>query len=104
ACVVAPGRCLPGMVETGRGSIMRIASVVVFGVGPSMATYCATKAFVLSFSESLAAEVRGTGVHVLCVCPGYTRTEFQQKVDTVDTSGVPAFAWMTADQVAEQAI
>jgi hypothetical protein len=104
ALVELTGRFLPGMIERRRGAIMNVASVGGFGPGPFMATYCATKAFVLSFSESLAAEVRGTGVHVLCVCPGFTRTEFQEKVDTVDTSQVPSFAWMTADQVAEQAI
>lgn len=104
ALVELTGRFLPGMVARGRGAIINVASVGGFGPGPYMATYCATKAFVLSFSESLAAEVRGTGVHVLCVCPGFTRTEFQEKVDTVDTSGIPSFAWMTADQVAEQAI
>jgi short-subunit dehydrogenase len=104
ALVELTGRFLPGMVERRRGAIMNVASVGGFGPGPFMATYCATKAFVLSFSESLAAEVRGTGVHVLCVCPGFTRTEFQEKVDTVDLSQIPAFAWMTADQVAEQAI
>ncbi len=104
ALVELTGRFLPAMIERRRGAIVNIASVGGFGPGPFMATYCATKAFVLSFSESLAAEARGTGVHVLCVCPGYTRTEFQEKVDTVDTSGIPAFAWMTADQVAAQAI
>ena len=104
ALVELTGRFLPGMIERRRGAIMNVASVGGFGPGPFMATYCATKAFVLSFSESLAAEVRGTGVHVLCVCPGVTRTEFQEKVDTVDVSQIPAFAWMTADQVAEQAI
>jgi short-subunit dehydrogenase len=104
ALVELTGRFLPGMVERRRGAIMNVASVGGFGPGPFMATYCATKAFVLSFSESLAAEVRGTGGHVLCVCPGFTRTEFQEKVDTVDLSQIPAFAWMTADQVAEQAI
>jgi len=104
ALVELTGRFLPSMVARGRGAIINVASVGGFGPGPFMATYCATKAFVLSFSESLAAEVRGSGVHVLCVCPGFTRTEFQEKVDTVDTSGVPAFAWMTAEQVADQAI
>src|SRR5437867_1522435 len=68
-----------------------------------MATYGATKAFVLSFTEAVAAELRGTGVDVLCVCPGFTRTEFQQKAE-VDVSGVPSFAWMSAEQVADQAV
>jgi uncharacterized protein len=103
ALVELTGRFLPAMVARGRGAVINVASVGGFGPGPYMATYCATKAFVLSFSESLAAETRGTGVHVLCVCPGYTRTEFQDKVD-VDTSAIPSFAWMTADQVADQTI
>ena len=92
------------MVERRRGAIMNMASLGGFAPGPFMATYCATKAFVLSFTESLAAELRGTGVHVLCVCPGFTRTEFQEKVDTFDTASLPSFVWMTADQVAEQTI
>jgi len=104
ALVELTGRFLPAMVERRRGAVLNVASVGGFGPGPFMATYCATKAFVLSFSESLAAELRGTGVHVLCVCPGFTRTEFQEKVDTFDTSSMPSFVWMTADQVAEQAI
>jgi short-subunit dehydrogenase len=68
-----------------------------------MATYAATKAFVLSFTEAIAAEMRGTGVEVLCVCPGFTRTEFQDKA-AVDVHGVPNFAWMSADEVADQAV
>ena len=69
-----------------------------FGPGPFMATYCATKAFVLSFSESLAEEARGTGVHVLCVCPGFTRTEFHSRAE-MDTSGIPDRMWLQADDV-----
>src|SRR5439155_1365433 len=75
------GRCLPAMVARGRGAVMNIASLGAFGPGPYMATYVATKAFVLSFSESIAVELKGSGVHVLCVCPGFTRTEFQQKAE-----------------------
>src|SRR5262249_31554108 len=83
-------RFLPGMVRRGRGAVMNVASMAAFAPGPYMATYCATKSFVLSFSESLADEVRGTGVHVLCVCPGFTRTEFQERAH-VDTSALPGF-------------
>jgi short-subunit dehydrogenase len=96
-------RCLPGMVARRRGAVVNVASVAAFMPGPYMATYAATKAFVLSFSEGLAAEMRGTGVDVLCVCPGFTRTEFQATAH-VDTSVVPDFAWMTAEQVADQAV
>jgi short-subunit dehydrogenase len=97
------GRCLPGMVARGRGAVVNVASVAGFAPGPFMATYGATKAFVLSFTEALAAELRGTGVHVLCVCPGLTRTEFQERA-AVDVSRVPSFAWMSAEEVADQAV
>jgi uncharacterized protein len=103
ALVELSGRFLPGMVERARGAVINLASVGGFAPGPYMATYCATKAFVLSFSEALAAEHRATGVKVLCVCPGFTRTEFQSAAD-VDTSRVPGFAWMSADDVADQAV
>src|SRR2546427_7562661 len=73
------GRYLPAMVARKAGVVMNIASVGAFAPGPYMATYAATKAFVLSFSEGIAAELRATGVQVLCVCPGFTRTEVQGK-------------------------
>jgi hypothetical protein len=103
ALVELSGHCLPGMVARRRGVVMNIASVGGFAPGPYMATYAATKAFVLSFSEAIAAELRGTGVQVLCVCPGFTRTEFQAKAE-VDVKHVPDFAWMSADTVADQAV
>ena len=97
------GRCSPGMVARRRGAIINIASLGGFAPGPFMATYAATKAFVLSFTEAVAAELRGTGVDVLCVCPGFTRTEFQDKA-VVDVSGIPNMAWMSADEVADQTV
>ena len=97
------GRLLPGMVARDRGVIMNVSSVAGFGPGPYMATYCATKAFVLSFSEGLAAELRDTGVKVLCVCPGFTKTEFQASAE-VDATRMPSFAWMSAEEVADQAV
>lgn len=97
------GRCVPGMVARGRGVVMNIASVSGFAPAPQMAIYGATKAFVLSFSEAIASELRGTGVHVLCVCPGPTRSEFQETAE-MDVSRVPGFAWMTAEEVADQAV
>jgi hypothetical protein len=97
------GLYLPGMVERKRGVVMNVASLGGFAPGPDMATYCATKSFVISFSEAIAEELRGTGVEVLCVCPGFTRTEFQDKAD-VDVSGLPGFVWMSAEEVADQAV
>jgi short-subunit dehydrogenase len=64
------------MVARGFGRIMNIASTAGFQPGPFMATYYASKAFVVSFSEALAFELRGTGVTVTCHCPGATATEF----------------------------
>jgi uncharacterized protein len=67
---------LPGMIERGRGGILNVASVAGFVPGPGMAVYYATKAFVLSFTEAIAAETRNTGVSVSVLCPGPTPTNF----------------------------
>ncbi|HET9979122.1 MAG TPA: SDR family oxidoreductase [Ktedonobacterales bacterium] len=67
---------LPGMVERGRGGVLNVASTAAFQPGPGMAVYFASKAFVLSFSEALAYEVRGAGVHVTALCPGGTQSAF----------------------------
>lgn len=67
---------LPGMVERGRGRILNLASTAAFTPGPFMAGYYASKAFVLSWSEGLAAEVAGAGVTVTALCPGPTETGF----------------------------
>jgi short-subunit dehydrogenase len=103
ALVELCGRCLPAMVARRSGAVMNVASLGGFAPGPYMATYAATKAFVLSFTEAIAAELRGTGVQVLCVCPGFTRTEFQERAE-VDVTGIPSFAWMSAEQVADQSV
>jgi short-subunit dehydrogenase len=67
---------LPGMLQRGRGGVLNVGSTAAFQPGPYMAMYYASKAFVLSFSEALAEELRGTPVRVCCLCPGPTRTEF----------------------------
>jgi short-subunit dehydrogenase len=103
ALVELTHRFLPGMVSRRSGAVINVASVAGFAPGPFWATYSATKAFVKSFSEAIAAELRSTGVHVLCVCPGFTRTEFQERAD-YDTSDLPSFIWMSADTVADQTV
>src|SRR5216684_712720 len=74
---------LPGMLERRHGRIMNVASTAGFQPGPLMAVYYATKAYVISFSEAIASELRGTGVSMTCLCPGPTDTEFavQAKVE-----------------------
>ncbi len=70
---------LPDMVSEAKGKILNVASTAAFQPGPLMAVYYATKAFVLSFSEALANELRGTGVSVTALCPGPTQSGFQQR-------------------------
>jgi short-subunit dehydrogenase len=87
------------MVPRGHGGILNVASLAGFQPGPQDATYSATKAFVISFSEAIHEELRATGVHVTVLCPGFTRTEFQQRAGA-HTESLPSFAWQTPDQVA----
>ena len=67
---------LPGMIEQKHGKILNVASTAAFQPGPMMATYYASKAYVLSFSEALSEELQGTGVTVTAFCPGQTATGF----------------------------
>lgn len=69
-------RYLPGMLARGHGRVINVASTAAFGAGPLMAVYYATKAYVLSFSEALSEELRGTGVTVTALCPGPTASGF----------------------------
>ncbi len=89
------------MVERGRGWILNVSSVAGFQAGPGSTTYAATKAFVTSFTEGLHEELRGTFVRVTALCPGFTRTEFQQVANATGTTDrVPSLAWMSAEAVA----
>lgn len=76
---------LPGMVERGQGWVMNVASTAAFQPGPLMAVYYASKAYVLSFSEAIAAEVAGSGVKVSALCPGPTESGFQQRAAMEDS-------------------
>ncbi|MBG1232622.1 SDR family NAD(P)-dependent oxidoreductase [Aestuariivirga litoralis] len=67
---------LPEMIARKSGAILNVASTAAFQAGPKMSIYYASKAFVLSFSEALHDEVKKHGIHVSCLCPGPTRTEF----------------------------
>jgi short-subunit dehydrogenase len=94
---------LPAMIGRGRGTVLNVASTAAFQPVPYMATYAATKAFVLNFSEALAHELRATGVTVTALCPGPTRTGFQA-VAGVNEAAFPSFAFMDATTVVAQAI
>jgi short-subunit dehydrogenase len=76
---------LPAMVRRGSGRILNIGSTGSFAPGPFDAVYCASKAYVLSFSEAIAEELEGTGVTVTALCPGATRTRFAERAGMTDT-------------------
>lgn len=87
------------MVSAGRGGIVNVSSMAGFTSAPGTATYAATKAFVTSLSESMHSELQPHGVHVCALCPGFTRTEFQDRAD-YDASSIPDLAWQSAADVA----
>jgi hypothetical protein len=76
---------LPGMLERRHGAILNVASTAGFQPGPNQAVYCATKAYVLSFTQALAEEVRGSGVRVSCLAPGATDTGFASQAGMAGT-------------------
>ena len=93
---------LQPMLERRSGKIMNVASTAAFQPGPMMAVYYATKAYVLSFTEAIAAELRNSGVSVTCFCPGATLTEFQKRAQTENTRLFKRLWPMDAKPVAEQ--
>jgi short-subunit dehydrogenase len=78
---------LPDLIDAGRGALINVASNAGYQPVPGMATYAATKAFVLSFTEALWHELKGTGVRVLAISPGPTRTEFFDVVGSMESPG-----------------
>jgi uncharacterized protein len=73
------------MLAKKRGGVLNVASTAAFQPGPLMANYYASKAYVLSFSEAMWEEARGTGVHVSCLCPGPTVSKFRERAGTGKT-------------------
>jgi uncharacterized protein len=105
AVVDLTSRFIKPMCERGRGSVINIASVGAFQPLPGSAVYGASKAFVLSFSEAIREELRGSGVGVTAVCPGPVRTEF---TDVAGIGGVedrtPGIVWTDPEHIARDAI
>jgi short-subunit dehydrogenase len=91
---------LPGMMARNRGGILNVASTAAFQSGPNMAVYYASKAYVLSFTEALAEELSSTGIHVSCLAPGPTATEFGDR-SGMTHSLVFRLGTMSARRVAE---
>jgi short-subunit dehydrogenase len=96
---------LPAMAARGRGAVLNVASLIAFQPVPYQATYGATKAFVLSFTDALHEELRGTGVTVTAVCPGPVRTEFGELGGFGGADErIPGALWLSAEKVARDAL
>jgi short-subunit dehydrogenase len=94
---------LPGMVSRGKGTIVNVSSMACFQPNPYVAGYGATKAYVTSLTEALAAELEGTGVFVQALCPGPVKTEFGD-VAGLRGETFPSFAYSTPAQVVDASL
>ena len=93
---------LPGMIARGHGGIINVASTA--GLVPGRgSTYGATKAFVVSLSEAMAMSLKGTGVRVQALCPGFVRTEFHDRA-AIDMSGTPDWAYVDIDLLVRESL
>jgi short-subunit dehydrogenase len=88
---------LPAMLNQGSGAIINVSSIASWIAG---GTYSAAKSYLTVFSESLHSEVKDSGIKVLSLCPGFTRTEFHQR-GRMRMNGLPNFLWLSADQVSK---
>lgn len=95
---------LQGMVERKEGKILNVSSLAAFLPGPYMAVYYASKAYVKSFSEAIANELKGTGVTVTALCPGLTKTGFQHEVGSENSNLAKLNLMTSADEVAKYGI
>jgi uncharacterized protein len=105
--VMAPMRlsqaALPVLLANRRGAIVNVSSVASFIYSAGNVNYCATKAYLTTFSEGLAAELAGTGVTVQALCPGFTRSEFHRRMNA-DVSELPRGMWMSAEKVVNSSL
>ncbi len=100
-------RFLPGMVERREGAVLNVASTAAFQPLPGQAGYGAGKSFVLSYTQSLAGELRGSGVTATALCPGPVETGFGERAGFTDEEAqeaLPAVMWVGADAVAKAAV
>jgi short-subunit dehydrogenase len=95
---------LPAMVEKSSGAILNVASTAAFQPIPRQAVYAATKAYVLSLSQGLYQELKGSGVSITVLCPGPTRTEFFGERQESIESDSPDWAWQSAEDCAREGI
>jgi short-subunit dehydrogenase len=96
---------LPAMVERGSGALINVSSVSAFGPNPGSVGYSATKAWMNTFTEGLAMELKSAGskVRVQALCPGFTITGFHDAMH-FDRGGIPSWMWMSADRVVDTSL
>ena len=97
------GLAAPLMCEGGGGRIINLSSIVGLLGRSGVATYSASKAYVVSFTEGLAVGLRGTGVGIHVVCPGYVHTEFHDRAG-IDMTSLPSFMWLEVDDVVRETL
>jgi short-subunit dehydrogenase len=98
---------LPGMIEAGRGAIINVSSPAAYLPLPGNAMYAGTKAFLNIFSEALRAELRGTGIFIQVLLPGFTYSDFHKRGEYAkkDFYGtLPKWIWMTSEAVAQTSL
>ncbi len=100
AVFVLSGAAARGMVERGSGKIVNVSSTAGF---LTMGSYSSIKAWVTSYTEGLSVELRGTGVGVTALCPGWVRTEFHDRAG-IRSSSIPNFMWLDAEQLVSAAL
>jgi hypothetical protein len=93
---------LPAMIDAGAGTVINVASVAGLLSGRG-STYSASKAWVVSFTEGLAVGLRGTGVGMHVVCPGYVHTDFHDRAG-IDMTSLPSFMWLEVDDVVRETL
>ena len=98
-------RFLPAMRERGFGRIINVSSFAGRLARPAGAHYGPAKTYLIALSEELALSLRGTGVHVSALCPGFVHTEFHETAGLMDMkNGLPAFMWYDAETVVREGI
>jgi short-subunit dehydrogenase len=95
---------VPKMIERREGFVITVASVASFTASMGNVNYCATKAYQRVFMEGLAMELIGTGVRVQALCPGFTHTEFHDRMQIDKTKGIPTWLWLSADEVVKDSL